>query len=335
MFRGLIRQYKNEHGFGAFCPKAVLFDMDGVIFDSMPNHARSWHLAMKECGIDMAESEAYQYEGMRGVETIKLKAREQWHRELSDDEAQSMYDVKARYFSACPKAQKMEGVVALMQQIKAAGLKICVVTGSGQRSLLDHLEQEFPGLVSRELMVTSYDVKHGKPSPEPYLAGLQKAGVQPWEAIVVENAPLGVRAAVAANIFTVAVNTGPLPDEMLTDEGAHVVFHRMTDFSKQWQKLISEANELREIKKQEQRWQEHYAEVMQYMLTHRQRPSKHRMEHRHMINWIKFNKKRLAAGKMSEERRQQFLQLLNTAQSYQRLNQYAYRQPPQQLSFDF
>ena len=50
--------------------------------------------------------------------------------------------------------------------------------------------------------------------------GLQKAHVKPNEAFVVENAPMGVEAAVAANIFTIAVNTGPLPDQVLLDAGA-------------------------------------------------------------------------------------------------------------------
>ena len=92
-----------------------------------------------------------------------------------------------------PEWQKMEGVEELMRKIKAQGLKIVVVTGSGQRSLLDRLEAEFHGLVSRELIVTSFDVEHGKPNPEPYLKGLLKAGVRPEEGIVVENAPLGVQ----------------------------------------------------------------------------------------------------------------------------------------------
>ena len=58
--------------------------------------------------------------------------------------------------------------------------------------------------------------------------GMQKCGVEPWETMVVENAPLGVRAAVAARCFTIAVNTGPLPDEMLQKEGANLTFPRMT-----------------------------------------------------------------------------------------------------------
>jgi beta-phosphoglucomutase-like phosphatase (HAD superfamily) len=87
-------------------------------------------------------------------------------------------------------------------------------------------------------MVTAFDVKHGKPAPEPYLKGLEKCGVHPWEAMVVENAPLGVRAAVAAQCFTIAVNTGPLPDEMLTNEGANLIFPRMTALSDAWHSIM-------------------------------------------------------------------------------------------------
>ncbi len=239
MYEKEINQYVEKHGFGALCPKAVLFDMDGVLYDSMPNHAYSWHRSMAEFGIDMTEAEAYKYEGMRGVETIKLKAREQWHREISDEESQHMYEEKSRIFSTCPQAEIMDGVIDLQRKIKRDGLKIVVVTGSGQHSLLKKMEKDFSGLVSHELIVSSFDVAHGKPNPEPYLKGLAKAEVEPWQAIVVENAPLGVRAAVSANIFTIAVNTGPLPSEMLYAEGANLVFERMTDLRDSWEGIVS------------------------------------------------------------------------------------------------
>ena len=127
----------------------------------------------------------------------------------------------------------------LMRMIKADGLKIVIVTGSGQRTLLQRLEDDFNGLVSTNLVVTSFDVKHGKPDPEPYLRGLDKAGVKANEAIVVENAPLGVRAAVAAGIFTIAVNTGPLPDKALADEGANLIFPTMTALKNTWRQIVS------------------------------------------------------------------------------------------------
>ena len=238
-----IQEYLESHGFGQFSPKAVLFDMDGVIYDSMSNHSVSWHESMKDYHLDMPYEGAYEYEGMRGVETIKLLARQQWQRELSDDEAKEMYAHKAELFArqcGLTPARIMPGIKTLMQQIKADGLKICVVTGSAQHALLDKLLIDFDGLLSEELIVTAFDVKHGKPNPEPYLKGMEKCGLQPWESIVVENAPLGTRAAVAAQCFTIAVNTGPLPDERLKREGANLIFPTMQSLSDSWPHLISQ-----------------------------------------------------------------------------------------------
>ena len=89
----------------------------------------------------------------------------------------------------------------------------------------------------RELMVTAFDVKYGKPHPEPYLMALQKGGVKSNEAIVVENAPMGVQAGVAAGIFTIAVNTGPIDGQVLLDAGANVLFPSMQSFCENWEKL--------------------------------------------------------------------------------------------------
>ena len=83
-------------------------------------------------------------------------------------------------------------------------------------------------------MVTAFDVKYGKPHPEPYLMALSKGNFDPWQAIVVENAPLGVRSAIDAGIFTIAVNTGILQDEELTKEGANVVFPTMKSLIESW-----------------------------------------------------------------------------------------------------
>lgn len=242
MYQKQINEYLERHGFEAFRPKAVLFDMDGVLYDSMPNHALSWHKSMLRFGLEMRPEEAYTYEGMRGIDTIKLLARRQWGKELTDQEAQEMYAVKTMAFSSCPPAAKMEGAENLMRKIKDAGMKIVVVTGSGQKSLFGKLESEFPGLINGDMIVTSIDVKHGKPAPEPYLCGMQKAGISPWEGIVVENAPLGIRAGVAAGIFTVAVNTGPLPDKALADEGADLIFPSMPALCDAWNELSNDFN---------------------------------------------------------------------------------------------
>lgn len=203
--------------------KAILFDMDGVLFDSMKNHAEAWVRAMKANNLTMTHKDAYMNEGRTGEGTIDIFARAQWGRSATEEERQYIYKVKSDIFNTLPYVQPMGGAWELLQAVKAMDLKRVIVTGSAQKSLLERLEKNFPGIFSADLMVTAFDVTNGKPHPEPYLTGLRKAGIRAEEAIVVENAPLGVEAAKAAGIFTVAVNTGPLPDSVLADAGADIV----------------------------------------------------------------------------------------------------------------
>ena len=79
--------------------------------------------------------------------------------------------------------------------------------------------------------VTALDVKHGKPDPEPYLKGASLVGAAPADCMVVENAPLGVRAGKAAGCFVCAVMTGPIPREQFVKEGADLIFNAMEEFA--------------------------------------------------------------------------------------------------------
>lgn len=228
--------------------RGVMFDMDGVLFDSMPYHAVAWAKVCNEYGLAMTEEEVYMNEGRTGFSTINMLTKRQWGRETTPEEVEHIYQLKCDVFNQFPPAQKMPGTESLLAQIKATGRTIMVVTGSGQASLLDRLTSNYPGYFTPELIVCSHDVKHGKPNPEPYLMGLKKLGaaihsdgtpLRPWEAIVVENAPLGVRAGVAAGVFTIAANTGPLPDSALLDEGANLILPSMQAFSDAWGEMES------------------------------------------------------------------------------------------------
>jgi HAD superfamily hydrolase (TIGR01509 family) len=214
--------------------KAVLFDMDGVLFNSMPYHAEAWHTVMKNNGYDLSREEAYMHEGRTGAGTINIVSQRQYGRDATEEEIQRIYKEKSDLFNTYPQPEPMPGALELLKKIQAEGLTIILVTGSGQRSLLDRLEQHYPGCFKSELMVTAYDVKHGKPNPEPYLIALEKGGLKANETVVVENAPLGVQAGVAAGIFTIAVNTGPLPDKVLLDAGANMLFSSMKELSEKW-----------------------------------------------------------------------------------------------------
>ena len=209
--------------------RAVLFDMDGVLFDSMPNHAYAWSHAMTQFGLEMTAYEAYLHEGRTGSGTIDILTQRYWGRDATPEEIERIYAAKADLFNTLPKPKPMPGALEALTAAKELGCKIVLVTGSGQAKLLESLEQHYPGFFREELMVTGFDVKYGKPHPEPYLMGLQKAGVKAEEAIVVENAPLGVESAKGAGIFTIAANTGPLEDKILKDAGADIVLPGMME----------------------------------------------------------------------------------------------------------
>ena len=235
---GPIKHYLTKHGFEQFEPKAVLFDMDGVLYDSMPHHAIAWQQSMATFGIHMTEADAYATEGARGIDTIRQMVLRQKGEEITLERAQEMYDEKTRLFHLMGEARLMPGIQELMELIDRQGLRIGVVTGSGQRPLINRLLTDFGSYLDEAHIVTAYDVKRGKPNADPYLMGMEKAGTRPWQTIVVENAPLGVSAGVAAKAFTIAVNTGPLPDEVLTDRGADMLFSKMTDLRDEWPHLF-------------------------------------------------------------------------------------------------
>lgn len=235
-----IQKYLAEKGFKKMSLKAVLFDMDGVLFDSMKNHAKAWHEAMKIYGFDLPQPEAYLHEGRTGAGTINIVSQRQRGYDATEEEIQRIYKTKSDLFNSLPTAEPMPGADTLLKQLQDNGIIRVLVTGSGQKTLLERLNKHYPNAFTQERMVTAFDVTYGKPNPEPYLMGLKKSGCQPNEVVVVENAPLGVRAAVAAGLFTIAVNTGPLDDHYLLDEGANILFHSMQELSDNWQKVQDE-----------------------------------------------------------------------------------------------
>ena len=209
--------------------------MDGVLFDSMPNHAYAWSHAMTDFGLKMEPEEVYMNEGRTGKGTINILSNRYWGRNATDEEVEQIYKAKSTLFDSLPETRPMPGAMELLYKVRAQGLMRVIVTGSATHTLLDRVNAAFPEMFTPELMVTAFDVKHGKPHPEPYLMGLKKAGITAAEAIVVENAPLGIQAAREAGIFTLAVNTGPLKDEVLKEAGADMVLPSMQYLADHWE----------------------------------------------------------------------------------------------------
>lgn len=217
---------------------AVLFDMDGVLYDSMPIHAKAWCQAMGEFGYTMTPQDVYANEGCTGAYTIQMINEREGKEPVTEEKVLGIYRRKSEIFMTYPQPRIMPGALDVMRNAAASGFKIEVVTGSGQQKLIDRVQSDFNGYVFRNLMVTAFDVRRGKPFPDPYLKGLELGGVTASEAVVVENAPLGIRSARAAGIDVIAVNTGVLSDEDLLKEGPSALFHSMQELADRWESLF-------------------------------------------------------------------------------------------------
>ena len=208
--------------------KAIFFDMDGVLFDSMPYHAKAWEEVMRANGLPFTAYDAYLNEGRTGQSVIQ-EASNIVNKPCTDQQIEEIYRQKADAFKRMQPngAQPMDGIKEVLAFLAEHQKQVWVVTGSGQLSLFAQLSTLHPTLFVREQLITAYDVTHGKPHPEPYLKAWERSGLKKKECCVVENAPLGVRAAKNAGLFTIAVNTGILENERLSQEKADVVLPNM------------------------------------------------------------------------------------------------------------
>ena len=232
-----INKYMQLHNHQGMQLHAVLFDMDGVLFDSMPYHAAAWSQVMTEAGFTFSKEDVYMNEGRTGADTINTASLAQFGKLATQEQIDALCIAKCKLFDTYPPTQRMPGALELVKKVKECGLTPMIVTGSGTPTLLDRIQSNFPGLFDANHIVSSFNVKRGKPYPDPYLLALEKGGFKANEAIVVENAPLGVTAGVAAGLFTIAANTGPLKDEVLSDAGASLVFPSMQTLCNEWEKL--------------------------------------------------------------------------------------------------
>ena len=196
--------------------KAYFFDMDGVLFDSMPHHAIAWEEVMKKHGLSFTARECYVNEGRTGESVIREAMWKARNRDATPSEIEQIYAEKSAYFHQLGEALPIPNIAEVLQYVQSCGHQIWVVTGSGQRTLIDTLHTVFPGIFDNQRMITAFDVTHGKPNPEPYLKAWKRSGLKKEQCVVIENAPLGIQSGKDAGLTVYAVNTGILTREDLT-----------------------------------------------------------------------------------------------------------------------
>lgn len=234
-----ITKYAKAHRLERLDIKTALIDMDGVLYDSMKYHTIAWQRLAGELNIASTRDEFYLYEGMTGTGIINLLFNRTFGKGVDDEEAKRLYAIKAKYFLEVGKVETMPDADRMLNTLRDNGIGRVLVTGSAQASILERLEVDYPGIFDKDKRVTALDVKNGKPHPEPYLRGMDKAGCKAEECIVIENAPLGIQAGKAAGCFVIGITTGPIPRENMLEAGADLTFSSMTEFANELPELIT------------------------------------------------------------------------------------------------
>jgi sugar-phosphatase len=195
---------------------ALLFDLDGVLIDSTPAVERVWHQWAVEHGFNPEEVVARAH-GRPSLTTVRDYLP-------NADHAAENREVERREIADLAGVVPLPGAVALLASLPAD--RWTIVTSCTRR--LAEIRIKAAGLPLPAHMVTSTDITHGKPHPEPYLKGASLLGFPAAQCVVLEDAPAGIRAGKSAAARVIALKT-TAPPAALHEAGADWILNDCSD----------------------------------------------------------------------------------------------------------
>jgi HAD superfamily hydrolase (TIGR01509 family) len=182
--------------------QAILFDLDGLMFDSEPHSLASWEAVLAERGVKLDQLTIESILGLR----IDATARTLIDKYHLPDSVQGLADAKTEYQIAHldGNVPPMPGLLELLDEIDWRGLPKAIAS-SGIRRYVEAVLR-VNGLLDRfSVIITGDQVARGKPAPDVFLAAARALNVEPSYCLVLEDAPAGVQAAKAAGMTCIAV----------------------------------------------------------------------------------------------------------------------------------
>ncbi len=205
--------------------RAVIFDLDGVIWDGEPLYHEAFNVVLASYGHTVTESDYTEIIG------LSVEAAWDWVRErFSLDESPAVfyraYNDAVLELMRQPR-EPLPGVADLLGELKALGIPV----GLASASLRQWVDTTLAGLGLNGAFaatVTASEVEHSKPAPDLYLAAAKQLGVPPADCLALEDTPSGIASAKAAGMFAVQVRASstalpPLPE-------ADMVVNSYTEF---------------------------------------------------------------------------------------------------------
>ncbi|MCP4250190.1 MAG: HAD family phosphatase [bacterium] len=204
---------------------AVIFDLDGVLIDSGPAHHESWRLLGAESGVQVGAEQFAATFGRQNRDIIPLL----FGQNLDADRVHELSERKEALYRDLVRGRIKEvpGAAALVSACREAGLRLAVGS-SGHPINIDLALEELGIADCFEAIVTGHDVNRGKPDPQVFLMAAQRLGVEPAGCAVVEDAPSGIEAALAAGMTAVGLTSHHPRDRL---GRAHLVVDSLSELA--------------------------------------------------------------------------------------------------------
>jgi beta-phosphoglucomutase len=204
----------------AYSFAAVLFDMDGTVIDNVPLHQAVWQEVTRRHQLFIPERELDYAIGRKATEVVKHF----WPAATPDEAAQLVRERQELYrarLADTDLVHPVAGVEAFLGRLGGIGVPRVLATDAPQENV-DAVFRKFGFARFFEKVVTSDQVRHGKPHPEIFLTAAKAVGASPERCLVIEDSSAGIAAAKAANCACLAVSTTQSQAQLLK-EGADFV----------------------------------------------------------------------------------------------------------------
>lgn len=223
--------------------RGVVFDMDGVLFDTEKIYDEAWLQAARRLHIPDIEPAIIACKGVNGAFARAYFAK---------DYPQVDYDAFDRIASECFEEivearglPEKPGLHEILELLQGAGIPVALATSTGRERCLRHLAKSGVGPYFRAV-VAGDQVAHGKPAPDIYLAACAALGLNPADCVAVEDSYNGIRSAHAAGLRAAMVPDLLPPTEEMHDL-AWRVLDSLTDLAAELEKELCGGADIRRL----------------------------------------------------------------------------------------
>jgi len=191
-------------------PQGIVFDLDGVLFDTEPLHREAWNNALEEMDIEISPEELMSWTGVP-CQQLSIELEERWKGRYTRDE---YYTLKEKHFFSIinSRVSLFDGLSESLELLSSR-YPLSVATTNvriNAESLLKNsgIAYLFQGLVCYD------DVEQHKPHPEPYLKASALLGMDPRNCIALDDSPAGCTSALSAGLYTLGIASSFPPSEL-------------------------------------------------------------------------------------------------------------------------